>query len=55
MIVGFSLLACLLFLMLVVASNSYFIRSIVDPVLKINTIAKGDRGRTLRRAAAEDL
>ena len=40
MIVGFSLLACLLFLMLVVASNSYFIRSIVDPVLKINTIAK---------------
>ena len=38
--VGFSLLACLLFLMLVVASNSYFIRSIVDPVLKINTIAK---------------
>ena len=32
--------ACLLFLMLVVASNSYFIRSIVDPVLKINTIAK---------------
>lgn len=39
-IVGCSLLACLLFLMLVVASNSYFIRSIVDPVLKINTIAK---------------
>ncbi|MDO5142908.1 MAG: ATP-binding protein [Eubacteriales bacterium] len=39
-IIGIAVLACLLFLMLVVVSNSYFIRSIVDPVLKINTIAK---------------
>ena len=37
---GVSLLACLVFLIFVVASNSYFIRSIVDPVLKINNIAK---------------
>ena len=29
-----------MFLIFVVASNSYFIRSIVDPVLKINNIAK---------------
>lgn len=40
LIVGVSLLACLVFLIFVVASNSYFIRSIVDPVLKINNIAK---------------
>ena len=39
-IIGVSLLACLVFLIFVVASNSYFIRSIVDPVLKINNIAK---------------
>ena len=39
-IIGISILACLLFLMLVVISNSYFVRSIVDPVLKINNIAK---------------
>ncbi|MDO4269691.1 MAG: HAMP domain-containing sensor histidine kinase [Eubacteriales bacterium] len=39
-IIGVAVLACLVFLMLVVASNSYFVRSIVDPVLKINTIAK---------------
>ena len=39
-IIGVSLLACLLFLIFVVASNSYFIKSIVDPVLKINNIAK---------------
>ena len=40
LIIGVSLLACLVFLIFVVASNSYFIRSIVDPVLKINNIAK---------------
>lgn len=40
LIIGFSLLACLIFLALVVASNSYFVKSIVDPVLKINSIAK---------------
>ena len=39
-IIGIALLACLIFLMLVVASNSYFVKSIVDPVLKINSIAK---------------
>ena len=39
-IIGISILACLIFLMLVVISNSYFVKSIVDPVLKINTIAK---------------
>ena len=39
-IIGIAVLACLVFLMLVVASNSYFIKTIVDPVLKINTIAK---------------
>nr|WP_297174555.1 HAMP domain-containing sensor histidine kinase [uncultured Agathobaculum sp.] len=39
-IIGIAVLACLVFLMLVVASNSYFVKSIVDPVLKINTIAK---------------
>lgn len=39
-IIGVALLASLIFLMLVVASNSYFIKSIVGPVLKINTIAK---------------
>ena len=39
-IIGVSLLACLVFLIFVVVSNSYFIRSIVDPVLKINNIAK---------------
>ena len=39
-IIGIVILACLVFLMLVVASNSYFVKSIVDPVLKINTIAK---------------
>ena len=39
-IIGASLLACLVFLIFVVASNSYFIKSIVDPVLKINNIAK---------------
>ena len=39
-ILGIVVLACLVFLMLVVASNSYFIKSIVDPVLKINSIAK---------------
>lgn len=32
---------CLVFLMLVVASNVYFIKSIVEPVLRINMIAKG--------------
>lgn len=39
-IIGIAVLACLVFLMLVVASNSYFIKTIVGPVLKINTIAK---------------
>ena len=39
-IVGISLIGCLLFLVLVIASNSYFVQSIVDPILKINTIAK---------------
>ena len=39
-IIGIAVLACLVFLMLVVASNSYFVKSIVDPVLKINSIAK---------------
>ena len=39
-IIGIALLACFVFLVLVVASNSYFVKSIVDPVLKINTIAK---------------
>lgn len=39
-IIGIAVLLSLIFLMLVVASNSYFIKSIVDPVLKINTIAK---------------
>lgn len=40
LIIGTVILVCLLFLMLVVASNSYFIRSIIEPVLRINTIAK---------------
>ena len=39
-ILGVSVLASLIFLVLVVASNSYFIRSIIDPVLKINAVAK---------------
>ena len=39
-IIGIAILACLIFLMLVVASNSYFIKSIVDPILKVNTTAK---------------
>ena len=39
-IIGIAILACLIFLMLVVISNSYFVKSIVDPVLKINNIAK---------------
>lgn len=39
-IIGIVVLTCLAFLMLTVASNSYFIKSIVDPVLKINSIAK---------------
>ena len=30
----------IVFLVLVIASNSYFVQSIVDPILKINTIAK---------------
>lgn len=38
--IGVAVLASLAFLMLVVASNRYFIHSIVDPVLKINVIAK---------------
>ncbi|MDY3618001.1 sensor histidine kinase [Agathobaculum sp.] len=39
-IIGIAILVSLVFLFMVVASSSYFIKSIVDPVLKINTIAK---------------
>ncbi len=39
-IIGAAALLCLLFLLLLVVSNSYFIRSIIEPVLRINTIAK---------------
>lgn len=39
-IIGLTSLCSLGFLILVVASNNYFIKSIVGPVLKINTIAK---------------
>ena len=35
-----SIAACLLFLILVIASNSYFIRSILIPVTRINEVAK---------------
>lgn len=54
-IIGVSLLACLVFLIFVVASNSYFIRSIVDPVLKINNIAKEIAAGRYGRAPAKDL
>ncbi len=40
LIIGAAVLICLVILILVFASSSYFVRSIVDPVLKINAIAK---------------
>lgn len=54
-IIGVSLLACLVFLIFVVASNSYFIRSIVVPDAQDQQHRQGDRGRPLRRAPAKDL
>ncbi|MGI6180781.1 MAG: sensor histidine kinase [Agathobaculum sp.] len=39
-IIGMVILVCAVFLMLVVASNSYFIKSIIDPIRKLNSIAK---------------
>ncbi len=40
LIIGAAALICLVILILVFASSSVFVRSIVDPVLKINAIAK---------------
>ncbi len=40
LIIGAAVLICLVILILVFASSSVFVRSIIDPVLKINAIAK---------------
>lgn len=39
--IGICALVCLIFLVLVVASNTYFIRSIIEPIRKISAVAKG--------------
>ncbi len=39
-IIGVAILSCLFIITLVFISSSYFVRSIVEPVLKINAIAK---------------
>lgn len=58
-IMGVSILTCFLFLLLVIISNSYFIRSIVDPVLKINAIAKeiaaGQYGVRLQKTYDDEI
>lgn len=58
-IMGVSILVCFLFLLLVIVSNSYFIRSIVDPVLKINAIAKeiaaGQYGVRLQKTYDDEI
>lgn len=51
--------ACLLFLVLVIASNSYFIRSILLPVTRINEIARqiaaGQYGMRLHKAYDDEI
>lgn len=54
-----SVAACLIFLMLVIASNSYFIRSILIPVTRINEVAKeiaaGQYGMRLHKAYDDEI
>ena len=51
--------ACLIFLTLVVASNSYFIRSILLPVTRINELAKeianGQYGMRLHKVFDDEI
>lgn len=58
-IILISIAACLVFLALVVASNSYFIRSILMPVTRINEIAKeiaaGQYGMRLHKAYDDEI
>ena len=54
-----SIAACLLFLILVIASNSYFIRSILIPVTRINEVAKeiaaGQYGMRLHKTYDDEI
>lgn len=54
-----SIAACLLFLILVIASNSYFIRSILLPVTRINEVAKeiaaGQYGMRLHKTYDDEI
>lgn len=54
-----SIAACFLFLLLVIASNSYFIRSILIPVTRINEVAKeiaaGQYGMRLHKTYDDEI
>lgn len=54
-----SIAACLIFLMLVIASNSYFIRSILIPITRINEvtreIASGQYGMRLHKIHDDEI
>ena len=54
-----SIAACLLFLILVIASNSYFIRSILIPVTRINEVTKeiaaGQYGMRLHKTYDDEI
>lgn len=54
-----SIAACILFLLLVIASNSYFIRSILIPVTRINEVAKeiaaGQYGMRLHKTYDDEI
>ena len=54
-----SISACLIFLILVIASNSYFIRSILLPVTRINEVAKeiasGQYGMRLHKTYDDEI
>lgn len=39
--IGFCFLGCIVFLGLIIMSNFYFIRSVLDPIRKINVVARG--------------
>ena len=58
-IILISIAACIVFLMLVVASNSYFIRSILMPVTRINEVAReiasGQYGMRLHKVYDDEI